>query len=218
MLLDPYYVRVKILEQLLPADRDEEIPPPIGAPVHRRRRLVHRLSADTGALATLASAHEGTMMITDHHHPPNGPQARPATAHAYTATSPAAAAVLIRLPTDQAAAKRPPADDPPSWPNGSAGLRKRHVAEDIECDATHDHRDHLGLLLPTPLQPAPLGNPKNVRAQAQHYTGFAADDGSGADLEHRIAEHLAGDGARITQERRWRAGSRSSWWPRGMPH
>ena len=31
VLLDPYYVRVKILEQLLPADRDDEIPPPIGA-------------------------------------------------------------------------------------------------------------------------------------------------------------------------------------------
>jgi putative endonuclease len=45
----------------------------------------------------------------------------------------------------------------------------------------------------------PLGNPTNVRAQAQHYIGFAADDGSGAGLEHRIAEHLAGDGARITR-------------------
>jgi hypothetical protein len=46
---------------------------------------------------------------------------------------------------------------------------------------------------------APLGNLTNVRAQAQHYIGFAADDGSGAGLEHRIAEHLAGDGARITK-------------------
>ncbi len=46
---------------------------------------------------------------------------------------------------------------------------------------------------------APLGNLKNVRAQAQHYIGFAADDGSGVGLEHRIAEHLAGDGARITK-------------------
>lgn len=46
----------------------------------------------------------------------------------------------------------------------------------------------------------PLGNLSNPRAQAQHYTGWAADpDGDGAELEHRIAEHLAGQGARITR-------------------
>lgn len=46
----------------------------------------------------------------------------------------------------------------------------------------------------------PLGNLSNPRAQAQHYTGWAADpDGDGTELAHRIAEHLAGQGARITR-------------------
>ncbi len=40
---------------------------------------------------------------------------------------------------------------------------------------------------------APLGNPANTRAQAQHYIGWADD------LEQHIAEHLAGRGARITR-------------------
>jgi hypothetical protein len=46
----------------------------------------------------------------------------------------------------------------------------------------------------------PLGNLSNVRAQAQHYSGWADDPaGDGAGLERRIAEHLAGRGAKITQ-------------------
>ena len=47
---------------------------------------------------------------------------------------------------------------------------------------------------------APLGNLTNARAQAQHYTGYADDPvGDGVSLERRIAEHLAGRGAKITQ-------------------
>jgi hypothetical protein len=46
----------------------------------------------------------------------------------------------------------------------------------------------------------PLGNLANARAQAQHYSGWADDPvGDGAGLERRIAEHLAGRGAKITQ-------------------
>lgn len=45
-----------------------------------------------------------------------------------------------------------------------------------------------------------LGNLSNPRAQAQHYTGWAADpNGDGTGLERRIAEHLAGQGAKITR-------------------
>lgn len=39
----------------------------------------------------------------------------------------------------------------------------------------------------------PLGNLANARAQAQHYVGFALN------LDERIAEHLAGEGAKITR-------------------
>lgn len=46
----------------------------------------------------------------------------------------------------------------------------------------------------------PLGNTANVRAMAQHYVGYADDAiGDGVSLERRIAEHLAGQGARITR-------------------
>lgn len=46
----------------------------------------------------------------------------------------------------------------------------------------------------------PLGNLANVRAQAQHYCGYADDpDGDTAGLERRAAEHLAGRGAKITR-------------------
>jgi len=46
----------------------------------------------------------------------------------------------------------------------------------------------------------PLGNLTNPRGQAQHYTGYADDPaGDGAGLERRIAEHLAGRGAKITR-------------------
>jgi hypothetical protein len=45
----------------------------------------------------------------------------------------------------------------------------------------------------------PLGNMANVRGHATHYIGFTPDDGSGAGLSERVAEHLAGDGARITK-------------------
>jgi hypothetical protein len=46
----------------------------------------------------------------------------------------------------------------------------------------------------------PLGNLSNVRAQAQHYVGYADDPiGDGVSLERRIAEHLAGRGAKITR-------------------
>lgn len=46
----------------------------------------------------------------------------------------------------------------------------------------------------------PLGNLANPRAQASHYVGFADDPaGDGAGLERRIAEHLAGRGAKLTQ-------------------
>lgn len=40
---------------------------------------------------------------------------------------------------------------------------------------------------------APLGNLSNVRAQAQHYSGWCED------LEARIAQHLAGEGSKITR-------------------
>jgi hypothetical protein len=39
----------------------------------------------------------------------------------------------------------------------------------------------------------PLGNPTNARAQAQHYSGWCED------LEVRVAQHLAGEGAKITR-------------------
>jgi predicted GIY-YIG superfamily endonuclease len=39
----------------------------------------------------------------------------------------------------------------------------------------------------------PLGNPTNARAQAQHYSGWFED------LEIRVAQHLAGEGAKITR-------------------
>src|SRR5262245_3716280 len=46
----------------------------------------------------------------------------------------------------------------------------------------------------------PLGNLANVRAQAQHYCGYADDpQGDAAGLERRAAEHLAGRGAKITK-------------------
>jgi hypothetical protein len=46
----------------------------------------------------------------------------------------------------------------------------------------------------------PLGNLTNPRAQAQHYSGWCADaDGDATALERRIAQHLAGDGAKITK-------------------
>jgi hypothetical protein len=46
----------------------------------------------------------------------------------------------------------------------------------------------------------PLGNTANARAMAQHYSGWADDPtGDGVGLEHRIAEHLAGRGAKITR-------------------
>ena len=46
----------------------------------------------------------------------------------------------------------------------------------------------------------PLGNTQNARAMAQHYSGWADDpDGDGQGLERRIAEHLAGRGAKITR-------------------
>jgi len=44
-----------------------------------------------------------------------------------------------------------------------------------------------------------LGNLENARAQAQHYLGWAEDTGDGRGLEQRIAEHMAGRGARITR-------------------
>jgi hypothetical protein len=46
----------------------------------------------------------------------------------------------------------------------------------------------------------PLGNLQNPRAQAQHYLGWAEDEaGDREGLEQRIAEHLAGHGAKITR-------------------
>jgi hypothetical protein len=41
----------------------------------------------------------------------------------------------------------------------------------------------------------PIGNRDNPRAQAQHYSGFA--EGDDRDLLMRIAEHEAGEGAKI---------------------
>lgn len=40
---------------------------------------------------------------------------------------------------------------------------------------------------------APLGNPGNARAQAQHYLGYTID------LDARIAQHRAGQGAALTR-------------------
>ena len=46
----------------------------------------------------------------------------------------------------------------------------------------------------------PLGNLANARAQAQHYSGYADDpEGDGVALERRIAEHLAGQGSKLTR-------------------
>lgn len=46
----------------------------------------------------------------------------------------------------------------------------------------------------------PLGNLANRRAQAQHYVGYADDaDGDATELERRAAQHLAGQGAKITR-------------------
>ncbi len=64
---------------------------------------------------------------------------------------------------------------------------------------------------------APLGNLTNVRAPAQHYIGFAADDGRGRAWSTASPSTWPATG-RASHGRRWRAGSRSSWWPRGMLH
>ena len=70
------------------------------------------------------------------------------------------------------------------------------------CDVRHEGGAIYLLHFDPPYKPAPDAPRRNWAA---HYTGWASNPHAG--LEHRLAQHVAGQGARLTQVQREAGGS-----------